>query len=116
MLVFFSISCLLFYSLSVIFPMTLYDVTVYFTALSLKQTYESLGMCTLDITQGKAAVVSTLLAFFLSCVVLWQSISLNAWANAKQNVQSAVVTGLAPTQRGQNPTINFNRIPPSTEN
>jgi len=87
------------YGLTVTFPITLYDVTVYFTVMSAKETYESLGLCTLDITQAKAVVAGVGIYFSLSCIILWQSISRSASTYVEQNMQSAAVTGLAQIQR-----------------
>jgi len=95
-LAFGSVCCFILYGVTVTFPITLYDVTVYFTAMSLKETYESMGLCSVDITQAETAVVSVCVVFLWQSVCVWHSISHNAWANASKDV--AVVTGLAPNQ------------------
>jgi hypothetical protein len=84
------------YGVTLTFPVTLYGVTVYFTVLSLKETYESMGLCSVDITQAETAVVSVCVVFLWQSVCVWHSMSHNAWASASKDV--AVVTGLAPNQ------------------
>jgi hypothetical protein len=96
-LAFGSVCCSILYGVTVTFPITLYDVTVYFTVLSLKETYNSMGLCSVDITQLEAAVVSVCVVFLWQSVCTLHSTSHNTWTSA--NNDAAAVTGIAPNQR-----------------
>jgi hypothetical protein len=96
-LAFGSVCCSILYGVTVTFPITLYDVTVYFTVLSLKETYNSMGLCSVDTTQLKAAVVSVSVVFLWQIVCTLHSISHNTWTSASKD--AVVVTGIAPNQR-----------------